>query len=151
MKPPRHFEQVLHLGKRHKPGTWCANRSGEQASSLPLGRVPRVARLLALALRFEELLQAGTVRHYADLARLGQVSRTRISQIMNLCCLAPDIQEEILLLPLTQHGRDPVTLAQLQSVAAILDWPSQRRLWQQLLQAKGLTSNRAADQQGAQP
>jgi hypothetical protein len=63
------------------------------------GRVPRIARLMALALRFEHLVQSGTVRHYAELARLGQVSRARVTQIMNLLHLAPDIQEAILFLP----------------------------------------------------
>jgi hypothetical protein len=54
-------------------------------------------------------------------------------------------------MPLTQHGRDPVTLAQLQKVAAALDWPSQRRLWQQVLEAKGSHASNASDGQGAQP
>jgi hypothetical protein len=42
------------------------------------------------------LIQQGVVKDYADLARLGQVSRARITQIMNLLNLAPDIQEPIL-------------------------------------------------------
>jgi hypothetical protein len=141
------LERALPLSKRREPYVRRVHRSEAQ---IP-GRVPRVARLLALAWRIEKLLQLGTVSHYAALARLGQVSRARISQIMNLRCLAPDIQEEILFMPLTQHGRDPVTLAQLQKVAAALDWPSQRRLWQQLLKAKGLHASRACDGQGAQP
>ena len=61
--------------------------------SVPAGRVPRIARLMALALRFEHLVQSGTVRDYAELARLGQVSRARLTQITNLLHLAPDLQE----------------------------------------------------------
>ena len=60
---------------------------------VPLGRVPRVARLLALALRFQGLLQQGLIADYATLARLGHVSRARITQIMNLAVLAPDNPE----------------------------------------------------------
>src|SRR5208282_2268351 len=93
------------------------------------GRVPRVARLLALALRYEQLLRAGTVRDYVALANLGQVSRGRITQIMNLRQLAPDIQEQILFLPPVARGRDPIHLHQLQPLATILDWRKQRRMW----------------------
>ena len=57
----------------------------------PAQRIPRIARLLALALHYEQLLQQGVVRDYAQLARREQVSRARITQIMNLRLLAPDI------------------------------------------------------------
>ena len=96
------------------------------------GRVPRVARLLALAHKFERLLGQGTIPDYATLARLGHVSRARISQIMNLLQLAPDIQEHILFLARTVHGRDRVHLRQLQPIATVLDWHQQRRLWRKL-------------------
>lgn len=96
------------------------------------GRVPRVARLMALALRFADYLRAGQVADYRTLAELGHVSRPRISQIMNLLNLAPDIQEAILFLPRTEHGRDSIHLRQLQPLAAALDWRKQRRMWQEL-------------------
>ena len=96
--------------------------------SLP-GRVPRVARLMALAIRFDGLLRAGVVKDYAELARLGHVTRARVSQVMNLLYLAPDIQEAVLFLPRTQRGRDPVILRDLQPIASTLDWRTQRRLW----------------------
>src|SRR6185436_11440065 len=81
-----------------------------------LGRIPRLSRLLALAVKFERLRQAGTVKDYAALARLGHVSRARVTQIMNLLHLAPDLQEEILFLPTTQRGRERLRLRQLQPV-----------------------------------
>jgi hypothetical protein len=93
------------------------------------GRVPRVARLMALALRFEGLLKAGVVKDYAELARLGHVSRARVSQVMNLLSLSPDLQEAVLFLPRTRQGRDPIPLWRLQPIAAALDWRKQRRLW----------------------
>src|SRR5262249_8604106 len=95
----------------------------------PQGRVPRVARLMALALRFEQLLRAGQIANYSELARLGHVSHARISQIMNLLYLGPDIQEQILFLPRTQRGRDPIHLRQLQPIAAAPEWRKQRRMW----------------------
>jgi hypothetical protein len=98
----------------------------------PPGRVPRVARLLALAHRFERLLREGAVKDYTELARLGHVTRARVSQVMNLLYLAPDIQEEVLFLPRTERGRDPVALHQLQPIALAHDWARQRRMWQRV-------------------
>src|SRR5690606_20620100 len=60
------------------------------------GRVPRVTRLMALAQRFEHLLERKAVRDQAELAELGHVTRARVTQIMNFLHLAPDIQEALL-------------------------------------------------------
>jgi hypothetical protein len=91
--------------------------------------VPRVARLLALAHRFERLIETGVAADYADLARLGYVSRARVSQIMNLLSLAPCIQEAILCWPTVTKGKDPVTERGLRAVVAELDWRKQRNIW----------------------
>ena len=104
-----------------------------QATPGPPGRVPRVARLMALALRMDELVRTGQVASYSELASLGQVTRARISQILNLLYLAPDIQEALLCLSPTVRGRDAILLADLMPIAALLDWRKQRRLWRQLL------------------
>jgi len=101
------------------------------------GRVPRVSRLIALAIRFDGLLRAGAVGNHAELAVLGHVSRARISQVLNLSNLAPDIQEEVLFLPRAERGRDPIYLRQLQPIAAILDWKKQRIRWRLLRAASG--------------
>jgi hypothetical protein len=87
---------------------------------------------MALALRFEMLLRNGAVASYAELARLGHVSCARISQILNLLHLAPDLQEELLFLTRKGQGRDPIHLARLQPIAAQFDWARQRRLWREL-------------------
>jgi hypothetical protein len=96
------------------------------------GRVPRISRLLALAMRFDELIRSGEVTSYAELAELGHVTRARLSQIMGLLCLAPDLQEEILFLPRTVKGRDPVQLRQLLPITVIADWRKQRLRWKRL-------------------
>jgi hypothetical protein len=56
-------------------------------------------------------------RDQADLARLGNVSRARVTQIMNLLQLAPDIQEAILFLPRTVKGRDPIREKHVRPIA----------------------------------
>src|SRR5262249_57194878 len=89
------------------------------APAVPPGRVPRVARLLALAHRLEGLLRAGVARDYAELGRLGRVTRARVSQIMSLLYLAPDIQEAILFLPPPTRGRDRLHMRHLLPLAAV--------------------------------
>jgi hypothetical protein len=100
---------------------------------LPEGSVPRVARLMGLAMRCEELVRSGEVTDYADLARLGHVTRARMTQIMNLLNLAPSIQEELLFLPRMTHGRDPVSERDLRPISAVTAWNKQRAMWQRLL------------------
>ena len=104
----------------------------EAAPEVSAGRVPRIARLMALALRFEQLVRGGEIKSYAELARLGHVSRARVSQILELLSLAPTIQEALLFLPRTTSGRDPIHLRQLLSVAAVLEWRQQLVLWKAL-------------------
>ena len=101
------------------------------------GRVPRVARWLALAIRLEARLADGTLADAATVARDAQVTRARVSQVLNLAFLAPDIQEAVLGLPRVAAGRDPVTLGDLQRIALTLDWSKQRRLWRELRESKG--------------
>jgi hypothetical protein len=88
---------------------------------------------MALALHLEGLIQAGKVKNYATLGRLGHVSRSRMSHIMNLLLLAPDIQEQILFLPAVVRGRDPIHLSRLQPIARIPNWSKQRQLWAAML------------------
>jgi hypothetical protein len=104
-------------------------RTGPSPATLETGRVPRVARLMALAIHFDGLVREGVVADYAELARLGHVTRARITQIMNLLHLAPDIQEALLCLPRTIQGRDPLVLRNLLSIAAVANWKKQRNLW----------------------
>ncbi len=88
---------------------------------------------MALAIRFDRLIKAGEIRDQAEIARLGQVTRARVTQIMNLLLLAPDIQEEILFLPRTQHGRDPIREIMVRPIAAIPGWREQRQMWRRLV------------------
>ena len=121
-----HFQSGRHTRKEL--------REGEATTpSAPAGRVPRVSRLMALAIRLDQLIRDGVVTDQAELARLGHVSRARLTQIMNLLCLAPDIQEQILFLPPTERGRDAITEKQLRPIAAIPNWRRQRQMWRDLL------------------
>jgi hypothetical protein len=90
--------------------------------------IPRIARLMALAIRFEGLLRNETMRDYAQLARLGRVTRARMTQIMKLLHLAPDIQEQILFLPLLKGLNE----RNLRPIVSHIDWDEQRRMFQKI-------------------
>jgi hypothetical protein len=103
-------------------------REGEQ-KNVP-ERIPRITRLMALAIRIQELVDKGDVTDYAEMARHSQVTRARMTQIMDLLLLAPDIQTGILNLPRTSSGRDPIGEKRLREIATIPDWRRQRRVWE---------------------
>lgn len=108
-------------------------RRGEAPTPPPLGRVPRAARLMALAIRMDRLVAEGGVSNQAELAEVGRVTRARVSQILNLLHLAPDIQEALLFLPQVEHGLDPITERDLRPIAAEMNWAKQRSMWAKLL------------------
>ncbi len=92
---------------------------------------------MALAIRFDALVREGAVSTQAELAAVGHVTRARVTQIMNLLHLAPDLQEAILFMPPVARGRDPVTEHELRPIAAEVDWGRQRLLWRRAYQTLG--------------
>ena len=96
---------------------------------VPAGRSPRISRLMALAIKMDRWVREGHVRDYAELGRVGHVSRARVTQIMNLNFLAPDIQEDLLFLPRVERGRDPIREHAIRPIAAMFDWRKQRKVW----------------------
>lgn len=123
-----HFQSGRHTRKEL--------RNGEAPPLSTAGRVPRVSRLMALAIRLDELIRDRVVADQAELARLGHVSRARLTQIMNLLCLAPDLQEEILFLPATERGRDAITEKKLRPIAGTPSWKKQRLIWKRLVESE---------------
>jgi hypothetical protein len=109
------------------------------------GRVPRVARLMALAIRFDQLLHNGVVANQTELARLARVTQPRMTQIMNLLHLAPDLQEALLFLHSSRPGRDPLTERDLRALTCMSLWDEQRSRWRKLARV------RRDDDNGAKP
>lgn len=108
---------------------------GSPPPPAPVGRLPRVTKLLALAIHFDELLRTGAVTSQAELARLGRVSRPRLTQVMGLLYLCPSIQAEILAHPSVTSGRDPITERELRSIVGKPDWTRQRRHFDRLVRS----------------
>jgi hypothetical protein len=103
----------------------------------PKGSIPRIARLMALAIRFEALLREETIRDYAELARLGHVTRARMTQITKLLHLAPDIQEQILFLP-PMRGLNE---RNLRDIVRRIDWDAQRPMFQKIIESSHSTDS----------
>jgi hypothetical protein len=101
-----------------------------QRAAVPAGKVPRISKLMALAIRFEGLIRSGNVSDQSELARLAHVTQPRMTQIMNLLHLAPDIQEALLFLPRIESGKAPIHERLLRPIAAEIDWGKQREMWE---------------------
>jgi hypothetical protein len=123
------FETKVHFGAAARGRKRLLRGEAPPPAALEPGRLPRVTRLLALAHRFDGLVRDGVVADQTDLARLAGVTRQRISQLMSLLRLAPDIQEELVDLPRTLAGRDEVTERDLRAIVAEPVWSRQRELW----------------------
>ena len=128
MSEEKQVETLLHK-KRDGKRIVLADGKAPQPKRPPIGRLPRITRYMALAIYYEDLIRKGHVHDYAEIATLGHVTRARVTQIMNLRLLAPDIQEELITLDRVIKGRDALSLRQFQTIALDNDWRSQRKQW----------------------
>jgi hypothetical protein len=135
MSMPNIIEGTFKPSRRQRAARQEENGSSSSApESLP-PRIPRLALLMALAWHIEGLVRSGAISNYAAAARLGHVSRARLSQIVSLLNLAPDLQEQLLFLARPGRGRAPMALRHVLTVAAALDWHEQRRRWRRIQRA----------------
>ena len=104
---------------------------------------PRISRLMALAIHFDRMLRSGEAPDLYELARRGHVTQPRMSQILALNLLAPDIQEALLNLPPETAGKPLIHEKGLRPIAARTDWSDQRAAWRLLL-AKNRDSDAAS-------
>ena len=123
------IEYTVPLRRRVPPPAFNPKPTGE----LPQ-RPHRIARMLALAHRLEELVRSGAVRDHGELARVRQVSPARICQFLTLLHLAPAIQEYLLFL--TAAETIPITDAALRKIAREPRWDRQRAIFKSLLGRK---------------
>jgi hypothetical protein len=106
-----------------------SHTKGERQMKPAKATVPRISRLMALALRFDQLMRDGVVTDQAELARLGRVTRARLTQIMNLICLAPKIQEQILYMTTFSNKQNKITERHLRPISLIPEWKQQLEAW----------------------
>jgi site-specific DNA recombinase len=119
-----------------------ANRPGVQSGRGELGRVPRISRLMALAIKVEGLVAGGKVENRAELARVGKISRARLSQILGLRNLTSTIQEKLLLLPKVVNGSERINEKSVRKIAGVVDWEEQERQFSALMERAAAGSSR---------
>jgi len=98
-------------------------------------KTPKVIELLKTAQEWRRQLDAGDVTSQAEIARREGVTRARVTQVMGLLRLAPDLQESILELEAVD-GVGLVSERALSDVIRIECWASQREAWKRLSEAK---------------
>ena len=117
---------------RFSHGPKGRRRAGEASDLLAPGKstalVPKITRLLVLGHHFERLVSEGKVKDYAQIARLTGLTRARVTQIVNLTLLAPEIQEEILLTCDARLRPSFSVERQLRVIMSATTWGEQRIL-----------------------
>ena len=83
-------------------------------------KTPRVVELLRKAIEWNALLESGQITTQADIARQEGITRARVTQVMGMLRLAPEVQKQIKSLP-DIAGRSPVTERMLRPIGAIAD------------------------------
>ena len=106
-------------------------RKTDRNEEQPVGRVPRISKLMALAIRYDQMLNDGVVQSQTELAELLHVSQPRMTQIMNLLHLAPEIQEEILMQQETMSGQ-AITEHNLREIISSSSWNEQVMKWKRV-------------------
>ncbi len=129
------IERGFHLAidAQRRGGYRVALRRGKapepEPEEEPAERIPRISRLMALAIHYQGLLDSGVVPDASALARLAGITQPRMTQILNLNLLAPDIQGILLFLGPLEEGRPSVSERQLRRLSGILSWGEQQGKW----------------------
>lgn len=116
----------MHYLKTNKPRSvvkFSIKKKPATDHSTPVRSSNRLCRLMALAIRFEDMLRSGEVRDYSELACRYGVDRARISRVMHLRLLAPDLQE----LLLGSNVPENLSLKHVVPVCKIASWKMQRK------------------------
>lgn len=91
----------------------------------PVRRPARVAVMLALAHKIQDVIDGGAVRDRAEVARRLGFTRARITHLLDLLLLAPDVQEQVLFLEAVD-GLQLLSERTLRTVAHVRSWEGQR-------------------------
>lgn len=103
----------------------------------PVRRPAKVARMLALAHHIRWAIERGDVPDAATVARRLGLTRARVSQLLDLCLLAPDVQEAILALEAVD-GAEPMAERALREVVREVGWEGQRGVWVEVVPGTGI-------------
>jgi len=96
-------------------------------------KTPRVVQLLRKALEWQALLASGDAANQADIARREGITRARVTQVMGLLRLAPEIQQQVLSLP-DMVRRPAITERALRPIAQLENLQEQHKAFSVLLE-----------------
>lgn len=96
-------------------------------------RIPPVVEFLRKAREWQALLASGQAKNQADISRREGISRVRVTQVMRLLRLAPEIQQHILAMPETIH-RQVISERALRPIAHLEDVTAQKARFRQLVE-----------------
>ncbi len=99
-------------------------------------RTPRAVELLRKAQEWRRQLEVGEVPTQAEIARREGITRARVTQIMGLLRLIPEIQERIMTMPETVH-RPGITEHGLRPIAQLCNHANQRARFAELIGQAG--------------
>lgn len=124
----------MHCSKTNSPRSvmkfdFRRKAKGSNDAPEPIRSSNRLCRLMALAIRFEDMLRTGEVVDYSDLATRYGVDRGRVSRVMHLRLLAPDLQEQLLSVSAVPEH---LSLKHVMPVCKISSWKVQRERFKKL-------------------
>jgi len=86
-------EMKVGFKTRHHGKKMLTAKEPIEAHQRPRQAVSREARLLALAHRWQKLLDEGQIESQAEIARILGLTRARVSQIIDMALLSPVVQK----------------------------------------------------------
>jgi hypothetical protein len=131
MREPKEVTYQIDFGSprsRQRQAQRSASSAADLSDCAPADSIPRIARLMALAIRLAALIKEGSIQDYAEVARVGGVTRARVTQIARLLDLAPDLQEKLLF---GQFARS-MNERNLRPIVGRIDWDEQRRMFEKV-------------------
>ena len=127
-KPPQPVRVTINTTLRRMRQR-AVSFSMPQADRAPTSKPAAIARSIALAHHLERGLTSGRFPDRNMLAPLLGVSKPRVTQLLLLPLLAPDLQERLLFLETTEQGGEPVSEAMIRPIAMAASWAQQRAMW----------------------
>lgn len=118
--PREEFTFQVELKRARRPPPKSA-----KTEDLPKAACPSIVRALVLGYQIEDIVRSGRVRDYTEAGRLLGLTGARVSQIVGLTMLSPEIQEAILSASLGSR----LSERNMRSVAFTPGWKNQRRHW----------------------
>ncbi len=97
-------------------------------------KLPGIVRSLVLGHQLQRGLREGQAGSFKQMAQQLGMTHARVSQLLSLTLLAPDIQADILLAQDPEQIR--LTEQRVRQIAVEMDWGTQRHRWQSLRKSR---------------